>query len=338
MWPVFLAAAAVLLFVALMGTFLWNTIFSDMLTKEETYPVPKLVGKTLDEVRDDSELLGRFKLVEETITDEAEPGTIIEQSPEADSKVDETVTEITVTISGGLETVEMIDLTNMDFNEACNTLRAMGLKPVVPPDYANHETIEQNHIISYTPLKSVPLTPGTEIHMVVSRGPEAKSFPMPKLVDMTESLAKNTISTYNLKEGRIKPEYHDTVEKGKVISQYPTENTMVEEGTEVNLIISDGPDPATQTPDPPTPVDPDPNMTVREESIDLAPYSEMGTINIRVLMDGVEVFNDTVDTTMQASLPVRVTGTGIKTLAIYVNGVASGTQSVDFTQGSNVND
>ena len=339
-WPVFLATAAVLLFVVLMVAFLWNTVFANMLTPSETYAVPELVGKTLEEVQGDSELLGRFKLVEgETITDEAEPGTIIDQSPKADSKVDETVTDITVTISGGLETVLMIDLLDMDFNEACNTLRAMGLKPVVPPDYANHETIEQNHIISYTPLKDVPLTPGTEIHMVVSRGPEAKPVKMPDLAGMTKDLAMATISQHNLgKDGRIEEVHDDKVEEGKVISQYPTKDTEVPEGTDVNLVISKGPDPTTQPPDPPTPVEPDPNMTVREESIDLAPYSEMGIINVRVLMDGVEVANETVDTAMQMSLPVRVTGTGVKTLAIYINGMASGTQSVDFTQGSNVNE
>ena len=337
-WPVLLAAAAVLLFVVLMVTFLWNTVFADMITREETYPVPNLVGKTLDEVRANPDLLDRFTLVEgETVADEAEPGTIIDQTPKGESQVGETETEITVTISGGLETVEMIDLLDMDFNEACNTLRAMGLKPVIPPDYANHETIEQNHIISYTPLKDVPLTPGTEVHMVVSRGPESKPIKMPKLVGMTEELAKATISQHNLgTNGRTEPVYDDEVEEGKVISQYPAEGTEVAEGTDVNLVISLGPDPATQEPDPPPPVDPDINTVTREESIDLSDFD--GIISVRVLMDGVEVANETVDTAMQASLSVRVTGTGVKTLAIYINGVASGTQPVDFTQGGNVNE
>ncbi len=337
-WPVLLAAAAVLLFVVLMVTFLWNTVFADMITREETYPVPNLVGKTLDEVRANPDLLDRFTLVEgETVADEAEPGTIIDQTPKGESQVGETETEITVTISGGLETVEMIDLLDMDFNEACNTLRAMGLKPVIPPDYANHETIEQNHIISYTPLKDVPLTPGTEVHMVVSRGPESKPIKMPELVGMTEELAKATISQHNLgTNGRTEPVYDDEVEEGKVISQYPAEGTEVAEGTDVNLVISLGPDPATQEPDPPPPVDPDINTVTREESIDLSDFD--GIISVRVLMDGVEVANETVDTAMQASLSVRVTGTGVKTLAIYINGVASGTQPVDFTQGGNVNE
>ena len=173
--------------------------------------------------------------------------------------------------------------------------------------------------------------------MVVSRGPESKPIKMPKLVGMTEELAKATISQHNLgTNGRTEPVYDDEVEEGKVISQYPAEGTEVAEGTDVNLVISLGPDPATQEPDPPPSVDPDINTVTREESIDLSDFD--GIISVRVLMDGVEVANETVDTAMQASLSVRVTGTGVKTLAIYINGVASGTQSVDFTQGGNVNE
>ena len=231
----------------------------------------------------------------------------------------------------------MIDLTSKAFNEACAELRALGLKPVVPPEYENHETIEQNHIISYTPQANLPLPPGTEVHMVVSRGPKDIPIKVPNLEGMTQSLAESTINTYNLKTGRIDDtQYSDTVPAGKVISQYPTAETEVSEGTEVNLIISAGPDPATQTPDvpEPPPVQPDPNTVTREEMIILEGFE--GVVNLRVLMDGVEVCNENVDTTMNVSWPVQVTGTGVKELAIYINGVASGTQKVDFTQGSNV--
>ena len=338
MWPVALAVLAILLFVVVIAYFLVNTFFSSVLNPPITYSVPDLMGQDYEQVKADNDLLGRFRLVKgETITDDAEPGTIIGQKPEADSQVGETETEITVTISGGPETVLMIDLTSKDFNEACAELRALGLKPVVPPEYENHETIEQNHIISYTPQANLPLPPGTEVHMVVSRGPKDIPIKVPNLEGMTQSLAESTINTYNLKTGRIDDtQYSDTVPAGKVISQYPTAETEVSEGTEVNLIISAGPDPATQTPDvpEPPPVQPDPNTVTREEMIILEGFE--GVVNLRVLMDGVEVCNENVDTTMNVSWPVQVTGTGVKELAIYINGVASGTQKVDFTQGSNV--
>jgi serine/threonine-protein kinase len=333
-WPVFLAVAAVLLFVGMVVYFLWNTLFAGFLALPVTYPVPKVVGEVYDQIKDDMDLLGRFTLVEgETVADDALPGTIIKQEPAADRQVGETVTQITVTISAGPEVVAIPDLKNKNYRDAAETLKGMGLRVAVPT-YENDDTIEQGFIISYTPLEGVEVPLGTEVQTVVSLGPKAETFPMPDLVGMSQELAESTIDTYKLGHGRVDPWFSDTVEKGLVITQYPLKDTPVEEGTEVNIQVSKGPDPDKQPPDLPPAVDPDPGMVTREEVIDLSSYS--GTVDVRVLMDGVEVHRETVDTNMDVSVRVRVTGTGVRTLSIYINGTASGTQEVDFTQGSNV--
>jgi len=323
-WPVILAVAGVLLFVVLVFAFLWNTVFSDLFKAPVTYPVPDLMGKALEDVRDAQELLGRFTLVEgETITDEADPGTIIKQDPEANDQVGETETEIVVTISGGPKTIEMIDLTNMEYQKAYAVLRDMGLKPVSPPTYENHDEIEANHIISYTPLVDTPLSPGTEVYMVVSKGPAVPELTMPSLLDMTEENAKSTIATYKLEVGRVDPIHSDTVEEGKVISQYPAPNTEVTEGTVVNLQISQGPDPAT--------IDPGPVEREKTVYIDL-PSNTIGTVELKVVMDGAEVFRQSVDADMETAVPVLLKGIGIKDLMIYVDGAYVGTQTVDFNR------
>lgn len=341
-WPVMLAAVAVLLFVGLMGVFLWNTIFANMLAPAETYPVPDLVGQIYDEIKDDADLLGRFKVVvEETVTDKADPGTIIKQDPEGEKAVTESVTEIKVTISGGLETVVMPDLSDKTYQEANRLLREQGLKPVAPPEYANHDTIEEGKVISFTPQKDIEVPKNTEVHMVISLGPKLEPITMPNLVGMTESLAQSTIDMYKLKTGSIRQEHDDTVEAGKVVSQYPLANTEVTEGTEVNLIISLGPDPGTQTPPPiitdpggpgtvPVPDPPPAAAVTKTVRIDLSKYDKI--VNVRVLMDGSQVFGGDVDASMQDSVEFSVTGSGEKELAIYIDGIASGTKTVNFDE------
>ena len=325
MWPVVLAVGAVLLFVGLVFFSLWNSVFSGLFATVPTTPVPELVGKQYEEVKDDTQLLGRFTLVEgKTVADDAEAGTIIEQDPKGGSQVGEGVTQITVTISGGPEIIEMPDLYDKDYTTAFNTLRELGLK-VGSPTYENHDEIEANHIISFTPLAGVPVTPGTEVQLVVSKGPAEKTLSMPKLVGMTKENALVNISTNNLKEGKIQEVWDDTVEVGKVITQYPTEGTRVEEGTEVNLTISKGPDPSAET------TDPGSGEVTKTVFIEL-PGDAEGLINLKVLMDGEQVFNESVNADMQSRVPIKVTGSGVKELAIYVNGVASGTQKVDFSQ------
>ena len=322
-WPIALAVVGVLLFVGLVFAFLWRSVFASLFTQPPTYEVPSVVGQLYEEAAADHTLLqDRFTLVEgETVSDESDPGTILEQSPEAGTEVGESVTEITVTISGGPETITMIDLYDMDYTQAYKTLVEMGLKPQVP-EYEYHEEIQVNHIISYTPLEGVVLSPGDEVELVVSRGPERRSFEMPNLVDMTLETARSTIDTYNLTHGSENEVFDDTIEAGHVVSQYPVAGAEVSEGSQVNLLISKGPDPNAQQ---------EPVEATRTIYIDL-PLDADGILNLRVLMDGEEIYNQDVDASMQTSVPVTVTGSGVKFLTVYINGIESGVRTIDFSQ------
>ena len=318
-WPVFLAVAAVLLFVGVIGYFLFNTLFAGLLAPPETHEVPDLVGKVYEEIKDNTELLAGFTLIEgDTVADDAAPGTIIDQDPKGGKEVGETVTAIKVTISGGPEIVPVPDLDGMTYNNAVTLLKSMGLK-VSAPKYENHETIEEGVIISYTPLKDVEVPPGTEVQIVVSKGPEDKPFRMPKLVGMTKSRALAEIDNKNLQKGNVEQEeYDDEVEEGKVISQYPLEDTEVTEGTEVNLVISKGPDPASKPPEPPVPAGSTKTVTVPLEGY-------VGIVTVQLFMDGGEVGKETVDATMESAVSFQVTGTGSKVLSYYINGVIGNT-------------
>ena len=318
-WPVFLAVAAVLLFVGVIGYFLFNTLFAGLLAPPETHEVPDLVGRVYEEIKDNTELLAGFTLIEgDTVADDAAPGTIIEQDPKGGKEVGETVTAIKVTISGGPEIVPVPDLDGMTYNNAVTLLKSMGLK-VSAPKYENHETIEEGVIISYTPLKYVEVPPGTEVQIVVSKGPEDKPFRMPKLGGMTKSRALAEIDNKNLQKGNVEQEeYDDEVEEGKVISQYPLEDTEVTEGTEVNLVISKGPDPASKPPEPPVPAGSTKTVTVPLEGY-------VGIVTVQLFMDGGEVGKETVDATMESAVSFQVTGTGSKVLSYYINGVIGNT-------------
>ena len=326
-WPIFLAVAAVLLFVGLVAYFLWNTLFAGVFAPPETHSVPNLVGRMYEDVKDNTELLAGFTLIEgDTIADDADPGTIIDQDPKENKEVGETITEIKVTISGGPEIIPVPHLDGMNFQDASTTLRNIGLKAAVP-DYEFSETVEQGYVISYTPTEGVELPPGTEVHMVVSKGPEDKPFPMPGLVGMTKARALAEIDNKNLQQGNVEQEeYDDEIEEGKVISQYPLEGSEVTEGTEVNLVISKGPDPATQPPDPPVP-----SSGTKYVTVDQLDRFE-GTITVQLFMDGGEIGRETVDTNMDTAVTFQVSGTGSKTLTYYINGVATGTIPVNFDE------
>ena len=320
-WVIVASVAGVLLFVVLVFSFLYNTIFSDLFKPVQRYSVPSVVGMLYEEASQNTDLLGRFTLsVVETVEDEEPAGTILSQDPKADTQVGEEVTEITVTISGGPKTVTMIDLDNMYYLEAFQALDKAGIE-YDTPTYQNDDKVEKDHIISYTPLKGTPITAGTKVQIVVSLGPETKVFPMPSLTNLPLEDALNQITLMKLERGEVLEVYSDTVEAGKVVDQYPAATTEVSEGEVVNLNVSKGPDPATQ-PKEVTVTVPIPNIPDTGE-----------VVNVAVMMDGQVIYENDIDTAMElpnVSVPVTGTVGETKTLTVFFNGVLSDSIPVTF--------
>lgn len=314
------AVAAVLLFVAGVVYFLFHSVLSGMFAPPERYSVPKLEGQSYEEVVTNQELLGRFTLVlgETVIDDTVEPGTILKQEPAADSEVGPEITEIKVTISGKSERLLMIELYNMEYREAILALRDLGLKKTPIMEYAYDDEVTKGHIISFTPMKDAPVEPDTEVRMVISKGPETKTVVLSSFVDMTLENAKSSIDFLNLEVGEVKELFSDTVPAGKVISQYPTATTVVEEGSKVNLQVSKGVDPETL-----------PKDVTKTIQIDLPPYEEK--VNVQVLMDGKLVYGEDVDTALE-SVSFEITASGTKTFSVYVNGTLDHTFVEEFNR------
>lgn len=117
------------------------------------YTIPKLTGYTYEEVLQDPELRQEFNIVVgQTVESEEAAGTILRQDPAAGSTVKSNNAEITVTVSGGPEVIQMIDVTNQEYLKALATLRDMGLS-VEAPEYQFDDEVPANYIISYTPAE-----------------------------------------------------------------------------------------------------------------------------------------------------------------------------------------
>jgi len=340
-WSIVVIAVAVAAFLALVFYVLRSTVFSGLFTPPETYSVPGLTGKLYEDVLSDAELLGRFTLaLGETVADEAEPGTILSQDPAANAQVSGDVTEITVTVSGGQEEIIMPDLTNMEYTKALVEVKKRGLAVEVPT-FEYSDKVEINHVISFVPLEGNPVPPGTKVQMTVSRGPETKSFLMPNLEGMTQEEAEKNIAALNLKQGEVTQVFSDKAE-GVVVYQFPAYGDKVEEGDEVTLQVSKGPDPATQEPEPNKPNNggetpgggtttpqPAPEGT---EYVDISLPESEEPVRLVVMMDGNVIFDQTFDTTMDlvASVPVKGAWGSTKTITYFFNGILEGSAQVEI--------
>ena len=240
-WPIIAAIVVILAFVAGLFYFMYQFFISSILMPSPDYTIPKLTGYTYEEVLQDPELRQEFNIVVgQTVESEEAAGTILRQDPAAGSTVKSNNAEITVTVSGGPEVIQMIDVTNQEYLKALATLRDMGLS-VEAPEYQFDDEVPANYIISYTPAEGTELKAGDSVHLVVSKGPEASKVTLISFADMAQSDAESRIRLMNLEVGEIEHVSSETVPEGKVVEQWPEAGTEVEEGSKVNLTVSTGP-------------------------------------------------------------------------------------------------
>ena len=321
-WPF---VGAVLVILGVIGALLYvlfQNFIVDLMKPQEQYTIPDTVGKVYEVVLEDKELMGEFVLVEgEYREDEAPVGTILKQTPTAGTQVLDPAAEITVIISSGPKIVEMISVNNTEYLKALVELQNMGLK-VATPTYQNSNEVETGYIISALPLPGTPMRPNEdEVQLVVSLGPATKKVTLTNFIGESRSWAESKLVLANL-EFKVIETYSSDIPAGTVMDQNPKAGTQVDEGSTVNLQISLGPDPA-DIPDPVT----------KQLEIDLPADIVPGEpLQMTVTMGGETIFNQTVDTAMQLSVPVSVTGTGEQVVSVYFNGVLNHTINVNFSE------
>ena len=325
-WPIVAAIAVILAFVAGIFFFLYQILMNPATQTPEQITVPTLTGKLYEAVQDDEKLLNGFTVTisGDPRVNDAEEGTILEQTPAAGEKVDETGA-ISVVVSAGPQVIIMPPVENRGWRDVMLELKDMGLM-VPAPQYEPSDEVEKDNVIRASYPEGFTLSPGDEVLLTVSSGKDEQEFRMPLVEGLTLENALSTIKTYNLEPGNIDEKvYSDDVEEGRIITQYPEFNAMVTEGTKVNLQVSMGPDPSTLPPEEPDEV----HLTI---PVPLPATGEI--VTVRATLDGVEVYNQDYDTAMEAAAEIPLTGTGTKHLVVYINDSIAKQETIVFTHES----
>lgn len=252
------AVGAIVVVVCLIFFLLWKLVLSGIFSSGTTYVVPDLAGKTYSEavalIAEDKELEGHFTIKvseEKAYNSQYEPGQIIKQDPEAETKTKSEVTDITVTLCAERETEADVKympyIVGENYQSWIQTLN---------DDYGvvvNYHTVysdkyDKNLVISTDPVAGTALTEGQTVNLDISKGPEIKTVTMVSVMGMTQSRAKSTIEDLGLAVGSVtKVDSEET--KGQVVFQSVKQGAEVEVGTKVNLQISKGPKTPTPKPD-----------------------------------------------------------------------------------------
>ena len=212
--------------------------------------VPNVVGMTEDDAKEtlNDEGLG-FKVVSREGSKEYEKGRVSEQKTEAGEEVAKNTT-IEVVVSSGLvgDSITVPDVSGMTEDEAQSALENAGFRNI-SSEFTYHDSVPSGQVIGTTPEANAEATEDTEIVMQVSKGAERKT--VPNVVGQKDADAQNAIKSAGLSVGTVTYEYSGSVAQGIVISQSVDGGKKVSAGTTVDLVISNGPEPAAKVNVPP---------------------------------------------------------------------------------------
>ena len=239
----------VLVFMIAVFIFLWNYWLKDIFSVAERVNVPSFVGMDYQEVIDNPNYTSIFSFSIELAIDPSVPdGEVISQDPEADRSmmiVPEKIA-VTLTVSTGVVETEVIDVTNIQYQEATIQLQNAGFR--VEPVYEANDTVTEDYVIRTQPAAGESIAAGDTVYIYISAGPEIKTVTMPQLVGMSLESAVERLESSGLSYGE--PTYlHSDYDAGTVIRQSVTAYEEVEEHSRIYLWVSSGPEP-TPTPSP----------------------------------------------------------------------------------------
>ena len=215
-------------------------------------PVPSVLGQdqpTAEATLATADL--KAAVAESVYSEDVPAGLVISTDPEptVDARRGSTVDLV---LSLGPERYAVPELANLTADEAKAALEGtkLALGPVAE-EYS--ETVEVGRIIRFDPPVGTSSKPQTPVSVWVSKGPAP--VPVPKIVGASTADAQKALKSVGLSGKEVGREFSETAPKGVVIRSDPAPDTVVNKGTEVKYVVSDGP--------PPVPV---PNVTDKKLS------------------------------------------------------------------------
>jgi eukaryotic-like serine/threonine-protein kinase len=228
-WYVLLA----LLLLALFGGLAW-LLASTLLGGGAEVRVPKVIGLRESQARDELEEAGLTAEVERRNSRDPS-GTVIDQDPAADERVEEG-SAVQLIVSRGPRQVAVPSLEGLTEEDAAAELDDANLRLGDVTEEPSDE-VEEGLVIDQDPAAEERVDVRSEVNIVVSTGPELVI--VPGVVGFSEDDAIAELEAAGLEASS---EFGPSEEpEGTVFDQNPDEGTEVDPGTTVTIAISEGP-------------------------------------------------------------------------------------------------
>jgi len=199
--------------------------------------VPDVTGRTVQAAERQLQAAGLGSSTSSTFDEVAPEGTVVGSSPAVGDQVHKNGS-VNLVVSGGPELFGVPDVRGEDLDRARELLIEAGLAPgAVPEAYSNE--VEAGRVVSSDPATGTDLRGGSEVALVLSRGPEPVAVPDVTGGSLDE--ARAALEDTGLRLGATSEEY-DPAAAGTVVAQDPDGSTVLP-GEVVDVVVSRGPEP-----------------------------------------------------------------------------------------------
>lgn len=225
---IILVTATVLLVMAITGSF-----------KTSTNTLDNFVGFSYDELISSNKYDYEFVL-EQKKTDEVEPGIVVDQSPEAGSKVI-SGSQVKLVVSASMDDINVPNIYNLNDEKAKKALANEGLTNYKFTTISS-ETVEEGLVVYTEPKAGTVVSSDTQIVVFVSSGPTTKEVVNIKVPDVTglkQEGARAFLEKMGFKNVNFVTQ-DDLRPKGVVISQSPAAGSSATADDKIKVVISSG--------------------------------------------------------------------------------------------------
>ena len=220
----------VLLFKLILGDF-------GPASSNKSYPVPDVRGKTVEEAQlmDEVKDIFYIEVVGTRVSDQYEPGQIVEQDPTA-GKTRKSNLVIQVYVAEAPEEEYMKNVVGMEYRQAKLLLGDMGLGLVFKPVYESSDKYPTDVVVSTEPASGEALVKGQTVVLHISTGPETVT--VPTFTGMAIANAIHDAQDLGLTVGEILYDPFNFETPGTVVQQDIEPLTEVPGGTRITFTVS----------------------------------------------------------------------------------------------------
>ena len=229
---------AVLLMLLLAG----GAVAAYLLTRPVKHPVPTVINEPLQTASAQLQNLN-FNVSTITVPSGSKADTVIRQSPQGGTKLNEGST-VTLTVSSGPGNATVPSVVGLPLAQAKRAIAHANLKPG-RVTHQTSDTFPDGQVINTDPAAGQTPPVGTEVTIIVSSGKPLVT--VPDVTGQSEAAAKAQLENNGFTIGSTSTQMSSSVPAGNVISQSPTSGTEVTSGATVDLVVAKAPATSTTT-------------------------------------------------------------------------------------------